>query len=265
MDKGATGGEVREALERERRELLGQVEEWLETPMLVLGFVWLALLVAELVWGISPMLEMAGTAIWIVFIAELVLRLTLSPERGTFLKRNWLTVLSLLVPALRLVRLARLAKVLRAARTARGLRLFRVVSSLNRGMRALGATMERRGFGYAVGMTGLVLFGGAAGMHAFEKDAGGLTTYGEALWWTTMLLTTLGSEYWPRSAEGRLLCVLLAVYAFGVFGYITATLATYFVGQDAGNREAELAGQSDLRALKEEVASLRAALLAGRD
>ena len=35
-------------------------------------------------------------------------------------------------------------------------------------------------------------------------------------------MTTLGSEYWPKSTEGRLLCFLLAVYAFAVWGYITA-------------------------------------------
>lgn len=33
-------------LEVERFELLARVEAWLETPMVVLGFVWLALLVA---------------------------------------------------------------------------------------------------------------------------------------------------------------------------------------------------------------------------
>ena len=249
-----------EALDRERRELLFQVEEWLETPLLVLGFAWLGLLVAELVWGLSPLLEAAGTAIWALFIADFLLRLVLSPDKRSFLGKNWLTALSLLVPALRLFRLARLARfgrVLRAARTTRGLRLFRVVSSLNRGMKALGASMGRRGFGYVVALSGIVLVAGAAGMHAFESEAGGLTTYGEALWWTAMLLTTLGSDFWPRTPEGRLLCVLLALYAFAAFGYITATLATYFVGQDAASEEAEIAGASEVRALRREIAALR--------
>jgi hypothetical protein len=47
-----------------------------------------------------------------------------------------------------------------------------------------------------------------------------------------MLLTTMGSDYWPRTPEGRLLCLLLAIYAFAVFGYVTAAIAAYFVGQD---------------------------------
>jgi voltage-gated potassium channel len=40
---------------------------------------------------------------------------------------------------------------------------------------------------------------------------------------------TLGSEYWPHSAEGRVLCFMLALYAFTIFGYVTATLATFFL------------------------------------
>ena len=43
----------KEALERERYELLQRLEDWLETPMLILAFAWLALLVVELIWGES--------------------------------------------------------------------------------------------------------------------------------------------------------------------------------------------------------------------
>ena len=97
-------------------------------------------------------------------------------------------------------------------------------------------------------------------MYAFEApgaDGRGIGSYGEALWWTAMLMTTMGSEYWPRSAEGRALCLLLALYAFAVFGYVTATLATYFVGRDAADPDAEVAGAADVAALRAELAALR--------
>lgn len=38
-------------LQHERHELLHHLTEWLETPMLVLGFGWLVLLGVELIWG----------------------------------------------------------------------------------------------------------------------------------------------------------------------------------------------------------------------
>jgi voltage-gated potassium channel len=47
----------KEELERERYELLQRLEDWLETPMLVLAFAWLALLIGELIWGESLRLK----------------------------------------------------------------------------------------------------------------------------------------------------------------------------------------------------------------
>jgi voltage-gated potassium channel len=253
------GNDERE-LESERLSLLARVEDWLETPMLVLGFVWLALLVVELVHGLSPLLAAAGWTIWGIFVLDFAVRFTLAPRKGAYLARNWLTAVSLFVPALRVFRVFRALRVLRAARAARGLRLLKVVSSLNRGMRALGRSMGRRGFGYVLALTAIVTLAGAAGMYAFERGAaggGGITSYGAALWWTAMIMVTMGSEYWPRTAEGRVLCFLLALYAFGVFGYVTATIATFFVGQDAASEDAEIAGTESIAALRREITALR--------
>jgi len=249
-------GEV--ALERERYELLRRLEGWLETPMLALAFVWLALLVVELIRGESPLFDVLGTLIWVVFILDFAVKLVLAPNKVDYLKHNWLTAISLLIPALRIFRAFRVFRVLRLARAGRGLRLVRVVSSLNRGMKALGASLSRRGFGYVIALTVLVTFAGSAGMYAFEKEVpGGPNSYGEALWWTAMVMTTMGSQYWPQTVEGRVLCVFLALYAFGVFGYVTAALATFFVGRDAENDEGELAGVKQLAALRDEVRALR--------
>jgi voltage-gated potassium channel len=247
-----------EDLERERYELLQRLEDLLETPMLILAFVWLALLIGELIWGESPAFEIIGTSIWAIFILNFAVEFILAPRKGAYLKSNWLTVISLLVPALRIFRVFRVARLLRLTRVGRGLRLFRVISSLNRGMRALAANLRRRGFGYVIALTLLVVFAGAAGMYAFENEIpGGLNSYGEALWWTTMIMTTLGSQYWPQTFEGRVLCVFLALYAFAIFGYVTATLATFFVGRDAEDNEAELAGANELATLRQELNALR--------
>jgi len=232
--------------------------------MLLLGLVWLALLVVELTDRLTPFLSAVGTTIWVVFIIEFAGRLVLAPRRLRYLRRNWLTALALLIPALRVLRVARFARIFRAARAARGLRLARVVSTINRGMRALGATMRRRGLGYVVSTTVVVVLAGAAGMFAFERDVpgGGLVDFGSALWWTAMIVTTMGSDYWPRTAEGRILCLLLSVYAFAVFGYITGALASYFVGRDAERPDAEIAGQASLDDLRKELSELRSELQA---
>jgi voltage-gated potassium channel len=254
-DPKATDAEV---LKRERYELLQRLEGWLETPMLVLAFVWLALLVVELIQGESLLFYSLGMIIWAVFILDFAVKLVLAPDKGVYLKGNWLTAISLVIPALRIFRVFRALRLLRLAGTGRGLRLVRVISSLNRGMKALGASLGRRGFGYVIALTVLVTFAGAAGMYAFENEAaGGPNSYGESLWWTAMIMTTMGSEYWPQTVEGRVLCVFLALYAFGVFGYVTAALATFFVGRDADSSDAEVAGTKQLAAVRDEVSALR--------
>jgi voltage-gated potassium channel len=48
-----------------------------------------------------------------------------------------------------------------------------------------------------------------------------------------MILTTMGSAYWPTTPEGRVLCIFISLYSMGVFGYFTAALATFFVGKEA--------------------------------
>ena len=255
QDRNHSDGQL---LIKERYELLHGLEDALEKPLIVLGFLWLLLLVLELVQGENRLFETFGTIIWVVFLLDFGVKFLIAPEKITFLRANWINLTALLLPALRIFRVVRVLRVMRLARAARGLRLVRIVSSLNRGMRALGASMGRRGFGYVIALTLLVTFAGAAGMYAFEKESRvGLHSFGEALWWTAMIMTTMGSQYWPITVEGRVLCVFLSLYAFAVFGYLTATLATYFIGRDAESGSAALAGAKSLATLQADVAALR--------
>jgi voltage-gated potassium channel len=255
-----------EASAASRHSLLRRLQARLELPMLALAFVWIALFVIEAVWGSSPALSMAGYAIWALFVAQFAVELVIAPRKAHYLEHNWLTALALVLPAFRLLRMVRIARVARlssAARTLQGTRLVRVVSSLNRSMHALRAAMSRRGFGYVLTLTLIVIFAGAAGMYAFEGAA--FESYASALWWTAMLITTIGSQYWPESPEGRVLCLLLSLYGLAMFGYVTATLATFFIGRDEHGRgetpsaESIAALQKEMRALRRELQETRGA------
>lgn len=250
-------------VERERWHELHELEEWLEKPMLVLSVAWLALVVVEFTRGLSPALETAGWVIWGIFVLDFALRFVLAPRKLEYLRTNVLTAISLMVPALRVLRVLRVfraVRLLRAARAVRGVRLVKVVGTLNRGMRSLGRTFSRRGVGYVVALTVVVVLAGAAGMLSFERGVPGSTidSYWDALWWTSMIMTTMGSDYFPRTAEGRVLCVILALYAFAVFGYVTATLATFFIDSDARNPDAELS--RELRGIRAQLDTLSAQL-----
>jgi voltage-gated potassium channel len=266
-------------LERERWELLQQLQVSLEGPMTALGFVWLGLLILDLTVGLAPPLQLASNGIWALFVVDFVLKLVIAPSKRRYLRGNWFTAISLLLPALRVLRAFRVFRLLRAVRATRSVSLLRLVTSINRGAGAARRTLGRRGVGYVITLTILVTFTGAAGMAYFEsptalREAGytqaedgivGLVDYGEALWWTAMIMTTLGSEYWPRTAEGRVLAWLLALYAFAIFGYITATIASYFLGPDRATTRVDSLPEwapVEMAALREEVAALRSQIAA---
>ncbi len=244
-------------LAEERNDLLKSIEKLLEGPMIFLGFVWLILLIVELIWGLPPMLEYLSISIWIIFIIDFAIKLILAPEKKLFMKKNWLTVISLVVPALRLFRFFRFIQIIRGAR---GLRVFKVVASLNRSMKSLAATMSRRGFLYVVLLAVVVAVAGAAGMYGIEKGSPGFESYGMALWWTAMRIITAGSEYFPLTPEGRGLAFILALFGYAIFGYVTATLATFFIGRDAEEEDTPVAGAKDVAELKSEIVLLTKAI-----
>jgi voltage-gated potassium channel len=250
---------------RLRWRLLRDMDEWLTVPMVILSIIWLGIVVWELVTGTTVLLETLGTVIWIIFIVEFAVRFALAPEKLPFLRSNWLVAIAIALPALRILRAFR---VVRVARGLRGLRLVRIVGTANRSMRALQATLARRGFGYVAGLTAAVVGLGAAGMLNFEharEVENGLTSYGHALWWTGMLIASIGSDFWPRTTEGRVLAMLLSVYGLAVFGYITATLASFFIGRDAQESSGPVAGNSDMKRLLKEVQALRLELARAPD
>lgn len=260
-------------LRRQRRGLLRRISVLLDTPMTVLSFVWLVLMIVEFTQGLSPQLEGANYIIWSAFVLHFALEFWIAPEKLVYLRSNWLTALALLLPALRMVRVFRVLRLLQTARVSRGVRLLRWVTSLNRGMRATQRTMSRRGLRYVVVLTVLVNFAGAAGVYLFEnpqalREAGyptedqpdiGIRSYGEGLWWTAMMLTTMGSDYFPKTTEGRIVSLLLAIYAFAIFGYITATVASLIIRVDQ-DQASGAAQRAEIEALRRQIAELRLAL-----
>jgi voltage-gated potassium channel len=257
-----------ESRQARRWEFLRRVNDVTERPMIALSMVWLLLLILEFTLGLNPFLTRLTLVIWAVFIADFLIEFTIAPRKGTYLKGNWLTLVSLALPALRVVRAARLFWLLRASRAGRPVLLVRLLTSLNRGMRALGATFSRRGIGYLLALTTAVLLAGAAGIGQFERGVraggNGLESYGEALWWTAMLMTTIGSDYWPVTAEGRILAWLLSLYGLATFGYLTATIASHFISADSTDTLEQPtranSAHEEVAALRDEIGLLRAQL-----
>lgn len=243
-------------LKDERTELLSQINDLFDFPLTLLSLLWLVLIIVDFVYGLSSSLQRLSLIIWGIFIIDFFIELYISPMKKGYLKQNWLVAFSLFLPALRVLRLFRGLRLVRFANSVRSLNLARILSSFNRSLRTVRQVMRKRGLRYVLLLTVLITFLGAAGMYNFERP--GLTSYWDALWWTAMIMTTIGSAYWPVTPEGRVLAFSLSVYAFSIFGYITAALASMLVGKEkeelSSNEIAEL--RSEVQKLSSEISRI---------
>jgi voltage-gated potassium channel len=232
----------------------------LERPMLFLSFVWLCILIIEIVYDTSPVLSGVGTGIWIIFILYFALRLAIVANRVAFLKKNWLFILAIVVSALRFFPFLQPFPLVRALTATFGMQVIWIFASADQGMRFLRAALGRRGTGYALALTFVVLFAGAAGMLHFEAisdDPQRIQTYPKSLWWTAMQMTNIGTAYSIKTTGGRVICLGISLYAAAMFGYLTAIFATFLIDRDAKDPKSEIAGQKLIQEVKEEIIQLR--------
>ncbi len=195
-------------------------------------------------------------AAWVVFLVDLVVHeRRLVHYLGTWIGRFDLVVVVLTAPwfivvgtgtgkFVILIRLARVARLVMATRGAR--RLF-----------------ERLGYVSLVAI-GVVFIGAEVGYHAEHATNPGFETFGDALWWAVVTLTTVGyGDIVPQTTTGRVDGVMIMVAGIGVLGLLAGSLASFF---GAGSRPAGAPSSptsGDLRspdAVAEELAGLRAAV-----
>jgi voltage-gated potassium channel len=161
-------------------------------------------------------LAVASWAIWVVFAAELAVKLWIAPRRLRFLRRHWLQVLGLVVPWLRFLRFIRLL------RAGRALPAARIVSSSYRSAGAARRLLQSR-LGYLGASSVVVAVAVAELAYVFERDArdGVFTSFGDALLWSATAVVALQGDPTPSTTGARI--AMLVAFAFGLV--IVASLA----------------------------------------
>lgn len=110
--------------------------------MFLLALFWLYLFLVEMFGGLSRTQEILIYVIWILFILEFLLKLITAPRKISYLKENWITIISLIIPALRAFRLFYALRLLRSARVINSTRIIRALTS---GKRFLSSLKEAQG------------------------------------------------------------------------------------------------------------------------
>ena len=209
----------------ERERLATLLERRLDIPMAILAAVWAGLVAYEL---IAPraqreVLTLVGNVIWALFAVELVAKLVVSRHPGRFLRRHWPSVLFLVLPLLRVLRL------FRALRLVRVLPFSRVVGSSYRAVGTARLLLAGR-LQFLLAATVVIVFGSGQLLFVMERGReGALTSLGDALWWSANLGIATNLVHQPVTLAGRLLAIVLSIYATVVFATLAGTIGAYFL------------------------------------
>jgi voltage-gated potassium channel len=205
-------------------------------PMTVLTVLWLPVLVVPLVAHLQPPWADACNAIdytvWALFVVEYLVKLGLAPRRWFFVRTHILDLVVICIPFLRPIRALRV------------LRLLRAVTVAGEGLTRAKRLLTQHGLHYVLLAVVILVFAGAAAELHYEQTAphSNIHSYGDALWWAIVTVTTVGyGDRFPVTTGGRGVAVVLMLVGIGLIGVITANVASYFVTKEAGGDTARLA------------------------
>ena len=242
-----------------REELRDKLDRYLDVPLALASLALVLLAVIDLTGEVSgpwrERLAALSWALWGLFFVEFAAKFTLAPVKRHYLREHWLDALIVLLPFLKFLRVAQLLRASRALPT------FRLLIFGGRGSESTLALLKRRRLGQLAIISAIVMLIGATIGFLLEVGAPGspIKDFGDALWWSAALVTTIGSELYPVTAAGRILGFALMIYAIGIFTYFIGSVASVLVAFDASQtREPEEGGGVELS--EGEIETLRSIL-----
>ena len=107
----------------------------------------------------------------------------------------------------------------------------------------------------------MVMLVGAALGFLLEAGAPGspIEDFGDALWWSAALVTTIGSELYPVTVSTNPRIRPAVIYAIGVFTYFIGSVASVLVAFDA-SRTQKQGDKGGVELSEDEVEALRSIL-----
>lgn len=211
------------------------MERWLEWPMLALTILLLPILAIPALYNVSPSwrnaFELGGAVIWVAFYIEIFLKLLVSDNMLRTLGRNWFLIIILLSPfllAFRLIRLVRFVSVLRF------LRLQSLLRHVKKSVATFIYNLE-----YVVLAFVVFVFIASLIMWQIEAQLGGaIDTFGDALWWSVITVTTIGyGDIIPQTAAGRLAGSIISLIGILLFMVVVARTTAFFVADTKTNKK----------------------------
>lgn len=192
----------------------------------------------------SP-LDALDLAIVAVFLVDFVRHARRSGDARRYVRGHWWELPSLvpvtggLVEGLGGISVIRGVRLLRLARAVRLLRILGVAARLRRVRRYLGRVAKRARVATIGAAGALVVALGALAATLVEASNPRLATWGDALWWSLNVFTTVAYvDHQPATGGGRVLAGLLMVAGVAFIGVFTASLANAILKEPPEEDEA---------------------------
>lgn len=190
----------------------------------ILAIVSIILVIRSLLVEQHPIEIVTDNAIWIVFIADYVIRFVLAKDKKSFFLRNILDLIAIL-PFYSVLRLFRIGRVIRIARLLRLVKLFRAGARIARFFKLSKRFLNTNGFKFVVVAVVCMVFVSAILMVVAED-----MSFLDGLWWSFVTVTTVGyGDIAPVSLAGRVLAIILMLFGIGLIGTLTSAVTTFFI------------------------------------
>lgn len=190
----------------------------------ILAIVSIILVIRSLLVEQHPIEIVTDNAIWIVFIADYVIRFVLAKDKKSFFLRNILDLVAIM-PFYSVLQLFRIGRVIRIARLLRFVRLFRAGARIARFFKISKRFLNTNGFKFVVIATVGMIIASAILMVIVED-----MPFPDGLWWSFVTVTTVGyGDIAPVSLAGRVLAIILMLFGIGLIGALTSTVTTFFI------------------------------------
>jgi voltage-gated potassium channel len=228
-----------------RREiLLLRIEALTEFPLMILSIVMIPLLVGPFFWDMSAKSEQVFLAlnafIWALFAVDMVVKVLVSTKKIRYVRSHWLEILAVLVPWFRPLRVVRV--IIFAVRSYRGLTRIGKPDFL---------------LIYAIA---LVVVSATLVTTLEQHQSSPLATFDNSLWWAIVTITTVGyGDMVPVTNAGRAIAFVVMLGGIGIFGAITANLASMFSRSDSLDTDLLVELKAEIQSLRQEVASINRA------
>jgi voltage-gated potassium channel len=98
-------------------------------------------------------------------------------------------------------------------------------------LRAFFFILKRERFFYILGVTLVILLGGAIALHLLESSVNkGVANFFDAIYWAVISMTTTGyGDIAPTTVAGRIVAIIVVLSGLLLFSMVTATVASVFV------------------------------------